>query len=111
MISRVKVEISEKDEIKVMPVTKKIPNPVTILNPNGIIDRLPDKPEQISLDISCDQVGVCRPIYEILTKNTTKLLGVIPIFYSGTQALDAITADQISESKPWFIRLVPFLFR
>lgn len=111
VISKVKVETNEKNEIKVMPITKKIPNPVMILNPDGIIDGLPVKPEQTSLDVSCDRVGACKPVYEILTKNTTKLLGVIPISYSSAQVLDAITADQISEFKPWFIRLVPFLFR
>ena len=111
VISKVKVETNDKDEIKVMPITKKISSSVIILNPDGIIDRLAVKPERISLDISCDQVGVCRPVYEIVTNNAVKLLGVIPISYSSTQALDAITANQISEFIPWFIRLVHFLFR
>ena len=111
VISKVKVETNDKDEIKVMPVTKKIPSPVIILNPEGITDRLTVRPEQISLDISCGQAEACRPVYEIVTYNAVKLLGVIPISYSSTQTLDAATADQISEFKPWFIRLVPFLFR
>ena len=111
VISKVKVETNDKDEIKVMPVTKKIPSPVIILNPEGITDRLTVRPEQISLDISCGQAEACRPVYEIVTYNAVKLLGVIPISYSSTQTLDAATADQISESKPWFVRLVPFLFR
>ena len=100
VISKVKVETNDKDEIKVMPITKKISSSVIILNPDGIIDRLAVKPERISLDISCDQVGVCRPVYEIVTNNAVKLLGVIPISYSSTQALDAITANQISDLYP-----------
>lgn len=111
VISRVKVETNEKDEIKVVPDTKEIPNSVIILNPDNITDRLSAKPERISLDISCDQLDACKPTYEIVTKNTIKLLGVIPISYTSIRALDATTANQISESKPWFIRLAPFLFR
>lgn len=111
VISKVKVETNEKNEIKVMPVTKKIPSPVIILNPDGIADRLSIKSEQISLDISCSQPDACKPVYEIVSKNTVKFLGVISASYTSTLALNAVTADRISESKPWFIRLMPFLFR
>ena len=94
-----------------MPITKKISSSVIILNPDGIIDRLAVKPERISLDISCDQVGVCRPVYEIVTNNAVKLLGVIPISYSSTQALDAITANKFRNLYPGLFAWVPFLFR
>ncbi|OGE19685.1 hypothetical protein A3J19_02630 [Candidatus Daviesbacteria bacterium RIFCSPLOWO2_02_FULL_41_8] len=111
VISKVKVETNEKGEIKAIPNTKKIPSPVIILNPDDIIDKLSVKPKQISLDASCTQLRGCKPIYEIATKNTVKFLGIIPVSYTSTLALDATTADQISESKPWFIQRAPFLFR
>lgn len=111
VISRVKVETNERDEIIVVADTKKIPNPVVILNPDGIADRLSTKPEQILLNVSCNQSDTCKLMYGVVTKNTVKFLGVVPVSYTSTLALDAITADQISESKPWFIRLAPFLFR
>lgn len=111
VISKVKVEANEKNEIKVEAGTKKVPNPVIILNPDGIADRLTAKPEKISLDVSCNQLDSCKPIYEIATKNTVKFLGIVPISYTSTLSLDAATADQISQSQPWFIRWAPFLFR
>lgn len=111
VISKVKVEANEKNEIKVEAGTKKVPNSVIILNPDGIADRLSSKPEQISLDVSCTQSGSCKPIYEIAAKNAVKFLGIVPISYTSKLILDATTANQISESVPWFIRLAPFLFR
>lgn len=111
VISKVKVEINEKDEIEVVADTKKIPNPVVILNPDGITDRLSNKPERVSLDVFCSQDDACKPVYEIDTKNTVKFLGIIPVSYTSTLTLDAITASQILQFRPWFIRSAPFLFR
>lgn len=107
------VENQGKDEVVISP--SEAVKTVKTYPVNGAI--LPTKTFKIALTRCEPKPGPEPPcqgntiIYKVDTEKESKLLGIIPITSKVNYEVAATSGKVLTENKPWYLMIVPFLFK
>lgn len=110
---KVLVENQGKDEVVISP--SEAVRTVKTYPVNGVI--LPTKTFKIALTRCEPKPGPEPPcqgntvIYKVETEKESRLLGVIPITSKVNYEIAATNGKVLIENKPWYLKIVPFLFK
>lgn len=108
---KISVEVKDKEEIIILP--SQAVETIIEVEPTDS-----EEPQPTILDVElleCEakegpEPPECKVVYKIRTEEENKLLGLIPIKSKLSYEVDATSGKLLVEEKPWYLKLLPFLF-